>query len=387
MSEISILMVLAAIIFLSPYIANLIKFPISPTEIILGIIFGAFGLLPQNDLFEITANVGFYFLMFLAGTHVNIKIFITTDREILKKSITFLAILYILSFVSVYTFDLNKIIAIIIPTMSVGLLSTLYKEYGKDEKWLNTAMVVGVIGEVVSIAIITVASAYLKSGFSTELFTHIFALALFLIVSTLLFKGLDVLFWWYPNLKAVIMPTYDKNEKDIRFTMAIFCFVIAVMIMLDLEIVIGAFIAGTFIPTFFGYKKDLPRKLANFGYGFIVPIFFAYIGSTLDVMAIWKPGVLPNVIILIVSMLLFRILAGLVYLKELGKRGTVLFALSLYMPLTLIIATVTVALNTNNITKEFYDSCIIASLLEAIIAMILIKVVFNLKIYKNKNIV
>ena len=38
MSEILILMVLAAIIFLSPYIANLIKFPISPTEIILGII-------------------------------------------------------------------------------------------------------------------------------------------------------------------------------------------------------------------------------------------------------------------------------------------------------------------------------------------------------------
>lgn len=387
MNEISILMVLSAIIFASPYIAKILKFPISPTEITLGIIASAFGLLPDSHIFELVANVGFYYLMFLAGTEVDIKIFITTERKILKKSIIFLGILYILASLITFTFGFASILALLIPTMSVGLLSTLYKEYGRNQKWLNTAMLVGIIGEVVSIALLTISGAYLKSGFSATLFTHIFALGAFLLCAIVFFKGLEVLFWWYPNLKTIIMPKYDKNEKDIRFAMAIFGLVVAIMIMLDLEIVIGAFIAGTFIPTFFGHKKDLPHKLSSFGYGFIIPIFFVYIGSTLDLRAIFMPGVLPNVAIIVVCMFIFRILASFVFFKELGKRGVLLFALSLSMPLTLLIATATIALNTGNIDKEFYYSCILASLFEAIISMILIKVIFNLNITKNKNLV
>lgn len=384
MNEISILVVLSFIIFGSPYVSKFLRIPISPTEIMLGIVAAGFGLLPENEFFKHVADIGFYYLMFLAGTEVDLKIFITTDKKTLKRSILFLLLLYIFATLFTFVFDLGKIFIVVITLMSVGLLSTLYKDYGKNEEWLNLAMLVGVIGEVISIALLTVAGAYLKSGFSIDLFKDIFALGGFLLFSTMLFKGLEVLFWWYPNIKSVLMPQYDKDEKDIRLAIALLCLVVAMMIILELEIVIGAFIAGTFIPTFFDHKKDLPHKLSSFGFGFIIPIFFAYIGSTVDINALFIPGVLPVVSELVACMILFRVFSAFVFLKKLKFEKMLLFALSLSMPLTLVIATATIGYSSGNITKKLYYAFILASLFEAIICMILIRFINSFKFSENK---
>ncbi|PSM53224.1 sodium:proton exchanger family protein [Campylobacter blaseri] len=385
MSEISILITLAFIIFASPYIAKIIKIPTAPTEILLGILFGAIGLLQDNASFKVVADIGFYYLMFLAGTEVNLKVFITTKREILKKSILFLALLYVLSTIAIFTFDINKIFIIITPLISIGILSTLYKEYGKDEEWLNMAMIVGIIGEVVSIALLTVFSAYLKYGFGTGLFINLSALIGFLVVTTLIFNGLEILFWWYPSVKKILMPSYDKEEKDIRLSMALFCFVIAITIMLHLKVVIGAFIAGTFIPTFFEHKKDLPHKLSSFGFGFLVPIFFVYIGSTVNLEALLNIEILKNMILITIGMIIVRLIASTIFIKNLGSKGIILFGFSLSIPLTLLIATAAIGYETNYISKDLYYSFILASLFQAIVCMVFIKIVSALKLDKNSN--
>jgi len=55
------------------------------------------------------------------------------------------------------------------------------------------------------------------------------------------FKALNVLFWWYPQLRVILMPHYDNAEKDIRLCMALFFSIIALMLYLNLEIAFGAF--------------------------------------------------------------------------------------------------------------------------------------------------
>lgn len=382
MSSITILFAISAIIFCSPYIAKFSKIPITPTEILLGTLMSSFSLLPQNEFFKIVADVGFYYLMFLAGTEVDLKIFITTDRKIVKKSIFFIFLLYIFATIFTFSLDLGKIFIVTIPLMSVGLLAGLYKEYGKNENWLNLAMIVGVIGEVVSIAVLTIAGAYLKGGFNMHFLIHIASLAGFLFSSVIVFKGLEILFWWYPNIKNILMPHYDNNEKDIRLAMALFCFVIAIMLILDLEVVIGAFIAGTFIPTFFDHKKDLPHKLSSFGFGFLIPVFFVYVGSTIDIKAIFDKGVIPTMLNLTIFMILARVIASFIFKDILNKKQCMLFALSLCMPLTLVIATATIAYNSGNITKQYYDAFVLASILETIISMILIKILKQKEITK-----
>lgn len=49
--------------------------PIASVEIILGAIAGYFGLINDNDMLKLVANVGFYFLMFLAGSGKSLKVF------------------------------------------------------------------------------------------------------------------------------------------------------------------------------------------------------------------------------------------------------------------------------------------------------------------------
>ena len=378
----SILIVLALIVFSSPYFSKILRIPIAPVEIILGALAGYIGLIGHNEMFKIVSEVGFFYLMFLAGTEVDLKIFFTTDKKILKLGLLYIAILYALSAFTTFAFNIDKLFILIIPLMSVGMIFTLFKEYGKDKDWLNLGMLVGSIGEVVSIAALTFVGAYMKFGAGSELALTTLYLGGFLALSAGAFKALNVLFWWYPQLRVILMPHYDNAEKDIRLCMALFFSIIALMLYLNLEIAFGAFVAGTFIATFFDHKKDLPHKLASFGFGFLVPTFFVHIGSTFKLNAIFIDGVVRDALLIVTVMTLFRAVSASVFLNLLGFRKTLLYALSHSMPLTLLIAVATIAYKSGGINENFYFSFILASLTQAIIVTICIKILMS---YENKN--
>lgn len=351
-------------------------------EIILGALAGYLGLIGHNEMFKIVSEVGFFYLMFLAGTEVDLKIFFTTDKKILKLGLLYIAILYALSAFTTFAFNIDKLFILIIPLMSVGMIFTLFKEYGKDKDWLNLGMLVGSIGEVVSIAALTFVGAYMKFGAGSELALTTLYLGGFLALSAGAFKALNVLFWWYPQLRVILMPHYDNAEKDIRLCMALFFSIIALMLYLNLEIAFGAFVAGTFIATFFDHKKDLPHKLASFGFGFLVPTFFVHIGSTFKLNAIFIDGVVRDALLIVTVMTLFRAVSASVFLNLIGFRKTLLYALSHSMPLTLLIAVATIAYKSGGINENFYFSFILASLTQAIIVTICIKILMS---YENKN--
>ena len=378
----SILIVLALIVFSSPYFSKILRIPIAPVEIILGALAGYVGLIGHNEMFKIVSEVGFFYLMFLAGTEVDLKIFFTTDKKILKLGLLYIAILYALSAFTTFAFNIDKLFILIIPLMSVGMIFTLFKEYGKDKDWLNLGMLVGSIGEVVSIAALTFVGAYMKFGAGSELALTTLYLGGFLALSAGAFKALNVLFWWYPQLRVILMPHYDNAEKDIRLCMALFFSIIALMLYLNLEIAFGAFVAGTFIATFFDHKKDLPHKLASFGFGFLVPTFFVHIGSTFKLNAIFIDGVVRDALLIVTVMTLFRAVSASVFLNLIGFRKTLLYALSHSMPLTLLIAVATIAYKSGGINENFYFSFILASLTQAIIVTICIKILMS---YENKN--
>ena len=378
----SILIVLALIVFSSPYFSKILRIPIAPVEIILGALAGYLALIGHNEMFKIVSEVGFFYLMFLAGTEVDLKIFFTTDKKILKLGLLYIAILYALSAFTTFAFNIDKLFILIIPLMSVGMIFTLFKEYGKDKDWLNLGMLVGSIGEVVSIAALTFVGAYMKFGAGSELALTTLYLGGFLALSAGAFKALNVLFWWYPQLRVILMPHYDNAEKDIRLCMALFFSIIALMLYLNLEIAFGAFVAGTFIATFFDHKKDLPHKLASFGFGFLVPTFFVHIGSTFKLNAIFIDGVVRDALLIVTVMTLFRAVSASVFLNLLGFRKTLLYALSHSMPLTLLIAVATIAYKSGGINENFYFSFILASLTQAIIVTICIKILMS---YENKN--
>jgi len=378
-----LIITISLIIIFSPFFARLLKLPTTPIEIILGSIFGYIGFLHDEHLFEIVAEFGFLYLMFIAGTEINLKNTLKTSASMMKRVILYLIILYTFSIAISLYLNLGKIFMVLLPLISVGLVATLSKEYGKTP-WLNLSMTAGGIGEVVSIGLLTLSSAALQSGFGLGLVKTIFALFIFLLFMFLLFRAMQLIFWWFPEVSTSLMPHKDNKEQDIRLSMGIFFLLVGAMLYLDLELAFGAFLAGIFIPTFFEHKHELPEKLSSYGFGFLIPIFFIHIGSSFHLDALMTiEGLITKAALITLAMIAMRVIASLVFIKKVGIMDSILMGLSHSMPLTLLIAMATLAYNANSIDELHYYAFILASLFQVISVMIVIKLLNNYKLKRE----
>jgi Kef-type K+ transport system membrane component KefB len=370
--DVILLITLSLIVIFSPFIAKIVRIPTTPVEIILGAVFAYAGLLHEHYLFELVAQVGFLYLMFIAGTEVDLKKVLRTNRALMKRILIYLVLLYIFSISFTFYFDLGKIFIVLLPLISVGLVVTLSKEYGKTP-WLTLGMTAGGIGEVISIAVLTMTATALQDGFGLEFLKSMAALVFFIFIIYLLFRALQLLFWWFPGVGTALMPHDDNKEQDLRLSIGILFILIAVMLYLHLELAFGAFIAGIFIPTFFIHKQDLPHRLASYGFGFLIPVFFIYIGSTFNLDSLFMEGLVTTALIITASMIAMRVLGALVFKNILGYRSAILLGLSHSMPLTLLIAVATIAYHSSSIDKLHYFAFILAALFQVIIVTVLIK--------------
>lgn len=373
----SLVLTLSAIIAFSPFLAKILRIPTTPVEIILGSVLAFMGLLHDHELFALVAEFGFLYLMFIAGTEINIKKIIKIDKSILNRAFVYLSLLYFLSFISSVYLQLSNIFIVILPLISVGLIATLKKEYGKDTSWLPLAMVVGSIGEIVSIAVLTVSSEAFQTGLSISLLKTIFTLILFIALILVLFYALRMLFWWYPELAPILMPHLDNQEQDFRLSIAILFSFIALMLYLDLELAFGAFIAGMFIPSFFEHKEHLPDKLESYGFGFVVPLFFVHVGTSFNLSALYVDGLMFTALLVTVLMVGIRLVAAMVFNQNGSFKDSILLGLSHSMPLTLLIAIATLAFHQHSIDKFHYYAFILASLFEVIFVMLAIKLIVH----------
>jgi len=364
---------ISLIIIASPFLAKLFRLPITPVEIILGSIFGYVGLIHSEHLFDIVAEFGFLYLMFIAGTEINLKNVLKIPVSLMKKIVLYLVILYGLSLFISFNLNFSNIFIVLLPLISVGLVASLSKEYGKQE-WINLSMTAGGIGEVVSIVLLTITSSALVSGFGIGLVESIVALSLFLVFMFVLFRLMQLVFWWFPEVSTALMPYKDNKEQDIRLSMGIFFLLIATMIYLDLELAFGAFLAGIFIPSFFEHKKELPEKLASFGFGFLIPVFFVHIGYTFNLEALAMDGLIQEAIIIALAIIFMRVVASSVFFSEVSKTEAILVGLSHSMPLTLLIAMATLAYNANSIDTLHYYAFILAAIFQVIFVMIAIRI-------------
>jgi len=374
-TSITLILVLSVLIWGSPFVAKSLRLPIPSVEIILGSIVAYFGLIGHNQYFDLIAEVGFLYLMFLAGMEVDLKQITNSPKIVIQKSMLFLLFVVMFSVGFGFIFDLNTIVIISMPLISIGLLATLSKVYGKEESWIRLAFIAGVLGEILSIAALTVFDAASTTGFNLELVIKIGYLLLFIFVIYILYKMLHLLFWWFPELKGILVPKVDTSSQDIRLSMSLFFILIAVMLVLELELALGAFIAGIAISAFFHHEKALEEKMSSLGFGFLVPLFFIHVGASFDLNALPLEGVVSGALLITILMIVSRLLAAIVLKGISGAKDALLIALSLSMPLTLLVAVATIGYETKLVDILTYYQLILASIFEILISMTIIKII------------
>lgn len=139
MSDNTVLIItISLIIIFSPFIARFLRLPTTPIEIILGSLLGYVGLLHDEHLFDLVAEFGFLYLMFIAGTEINLKNVLKTPASIMKKAVVYLVLLYTFSIAFSIQFDLGKIFIVLLrlslsdwlphsPKSMVKLLGLLFR--------------------------------------------------------------------------------------------------------------------------------------------------------------------------------------------------------------------------------------------------------------------
>ena len=376
-TNITLILTLSLLIWGTPFVSKILRIPTPPVEIILGSIFTYIGFVGHNEYFDLIAEVGFLYLMFLAGMEVDLKQITKSPKIVIQKSMLFLGLMSIFSITFGLIFHLNTITIISMPLISIGILASLSKTYGKEESWIRLAFIAGVLGEIISIAVLTLFDAASTTGVNLTLITKIGYLVLFIASVYLLYRLLHLLFWWFPELKNTLVPKFDTSDQDIRLAMALFFILIAVMLSLELELALGSFIAGVAISAFFHHEKKLEEKMSSLGFGFLVPLFFIHVGASFDLKSLAVEGVVTGALLITFLMILSRILAAVVLKGISGSRDALLIALSLSMPLTLLVAVATIGHETKLLDLLSYYQLILASIFEILISMITIKMLHS----------
>ncbi|WP_334091470.1 cation:proton antiporter [Helicobacter typhlonius] len=205
------------ILFASP-ISSLTRIPIVVVEMILGALAGHFfGFIHDIEEINIIAEVGFLFLMFLCGLEVDIKSFTNLGAPFLLRTFAYFCILYGIACIVVLSAGLSYIYIAALPVMSLGMIVALIKDYGKEQPWLDLALKIGILGELVSITALVIVDGALRHGVGSNLGYKLLILVLFLVFVILGFRMAKVLFWWIPQVRFLFLPKDDSNSQDLRF--------------------------------------------------------------------------------------------------------------------------------------------------------------------------
>ncbi|WP_104749147.1 cation:proton antiporter [Helicobacter cynogastricus] len=385
MNDFLILATIAPLVVLAPYVSNLIKMPVAVLEILFGTLGVYVGLFTPSHSFDLMAEVGFLFLMFLCGMEVDLYMFKQLNKALLKRILIYFGILYTLSSTITLSFKLPALYIIILPIVSLGMIMTLVRDYGKEVPWLDLVLKVGVLGELTSIILLVIVDGIYLHGISLKLSKTLGILLTFMIAISGLVQIFKILFWWFPRLKLFIMPPNNQANQDIRFTIMMFFGLVVIVGWLKLELVLGAFLAGTIVSTFFPYKHELFHKLNDVGFGFFVPLFFVHVGSTLNLkIIIANPVLISHACAIMCAMLALHMGASFTLFKSYFKntRNTALFALSASMPLTFLITAASVGLSVGAIDQSTYYSLVMAAIFEGMLFTSVIKFFNRSKVVK-----
>ena len=376
-AEILLLVLVTLGAFGIPLLTRRLQMPNAAGEIIYGLLVGYLLIdrvhLPHSISF--LGELGFILLMYLAGLEIDFNRIRKTPKAEIMVYCAMYVIVVLLSCLVVYILNLPLIFGLIFLTTAVGLLFPVLK----DSQLLHSAtgqkfLLIGTIGEITSLFAFTGFILYYRYGFSTDSLFHLAQILFFGVLVILALKVYRYTMWWNPNLSKLIMTSENTFESAVRGNLANMFLFVAIAYLLDLELIIGAFIGGIIFASIFAAKEDVLEKIGSFGYGFLVPMFFITVGMKFNLSDFFNLSVILGSMGITIVILLVRLLASpILLLADFSTREVVATAVSLTFPLTLLVAIATFGLDSGILEKDQTAAVLLAAILTSLIYPILFK--------------
>jgi Kef-type K+ transport system membrane component KefB len=238
------------------------------------------------------------------------------------------------------TEQLGAFYVVVLSATSIGLGVVVLRETGLSTKPVGqTILLVGAIGEFITLIAMTIYNVYKNVGLKAELGLEVGKLVLLFVVGGLFLRLLKAWTWWHPGFFVRVFARHDHSEVGVRAAVAACLSFVALAVFLRIDPVLGAFIAGAVARMVFRDVAVLEQKMSALSSGFFIPIFFIYVGMTFDVRQISLEG-LAAALFLGALMVLARLVPCLLLVtdRNLGPREALGASLLLAAPLTLLVA-------------------------------------------------
>jgi Kef-type K+ transport system membrane component KefB len=282
------LIVIAAAAFALPLLAGTVGLPAVVLEIVFGIVAGpALGIVHTNDLTDALAELGFLILLFLSGFEIDLRTFERQGIRPVTAGLAVFAGTVACSWLAAQLLGLGIFVTLVLSTTSVGLVIPTLRATRRISTSLGQDILVNaLLADFLTLLAVTVVALVTQYGAGLRLL----ALPAFLAIAGVALFGLRQAAWWWPERFGRLFDADDPDEIGIRFSLALMLVFVGLALVLGIEPILGAFLAGTTFAAVFRNRGGLDRKLTGFAYGFLIPIFFISVGIRFRLDAVADPA-------------------------------------------------------------------------------------------------
>ncbi len=362
--------------------------PVMVGEILAGVLVGQSGLgwvHGHDPVLDLLAEIGFVFLMFIAGMEIDFSAFgwggggknehARQPSPLGLAGMYFLATLALAAGVAFVIWKMRlatdlPLMALILSTTSLGVVVPVLKESGFiGTRYGQTLLLSALIADFVTMLLITVEVAVLSRGLTLDI---LLVGGLFVAVFVLYRLGLLVLPVLTPLLDEM---SHATSQAKVRLAIFLMLSFVVLAELLGAEIILGAFLAGVLVSVLLDpADNSLRHQLEISGYGFFIPIFFIMVGVRFNLSAVFGSlQALGLVLFLLVGAVLVKGLPAAIFRRAFGMRESLAGGVLLSARLSLIIAAAEIGRQLGVLS----ESVVMAVILVAMMTVTAAPVLFN----------
>lgn len=358
-----------------PFIARRLSIPSAVLEIIFGIILFHTLISQKPDWFLLLKEIGFLYLMFIAGMELDIRALARGGRFLWYVLIPLLS-LVLMPLIMVYL-GYPFFAGIAVAVLSAGIIIPVLKEAEMLHTDLGRDIIgIALTGELLSILVLTGIDIYHQHGLTTMAVLQGLKLLLLTALAALFLKVLYVLAWWNPERVEKVMESEDPVEEGLRAVIAVAFAGALVAYGAGVEPILGSFMAGLVFSAVFKSKGMFEQKINAVGFGFFTPFFFIGVGADLDIrvfssLSAVSDALFLTVMVFVSNLVLFLFARSL----KLGGRESLSVTLLLSAPLSLMVVSGTLGEKMGLLSNTMAGSLILAAVVSGILYPFLFRLI------------
>ncbi len=352
MEQATSLILIAAAVFVLPLVAGNLRVPAVVLEIIFGILAGpqALDLIQGSEILDLFAELGLFLLMFLAGFEIDFRKLSEQGITQIGTGLVIFALTLAVSYMITHRLGYGLFLTIVLATTSVGLVVPTLRNTRRSSTPLGqTILLSAIIADFLTLLGVAFLAVIHEHGVSWNLLK---IPALFLAIVVVL-RTLQLFVWWYPERFRRLFTGDDPEELGIRSCLALMLAFVGLSMALDVEPILGSFLAGTLFAVVFRNRGSLEHQLNGFSYGFLIPIFFINIGIRFELNILLEPRILVRALAVLLGAVLIKVIPSFfLLLRGFSLREVLAAGVLLSARLSLIIAVATLGVELGFLNSE-----------------------------------